>query len=139
MTIRDLAQNFALEGDAKRLTEVELCQSIAVEVGEPNFEHSRLAVAHPRGVFRDDARERHLGVLLEVTLEHLVDRAVGSQAAALDQHCAAAKRFDSAQIMADEENGASGRRGLPHLAETLFLEPGVTDREDFVDDQDVRL
>jgi hypothetical protein len=41
--------------------------------------------------------------------------------------------------VADEEDGAAGAGDLVHLAEATFLEFGVPDGQDLVDDQDFRL
>src|SRR5690348_13412906 len=49
---------------------------------------------------------------------------------------ALAERVDGVDVMRDEEDGAAGVGEVGHFAEAFFLEFGVADGEDFVDDED---
>src|SRR5262249_22016919 len=57
----------------------------------------------------------------------------------LEQHHLIAQRADRAHVVADEKDGPSSPRGMFDFAETLFLKFRVADREDLIDDQNLRI
>ena len=102
--------------------------------------HERLV---RRGESRSVALEQVVGghalERAQVMLDRLGDRRVGHAPPRSSRIAAVAQRLDDRQVVGDEEHGAALCGDLAHLAQAFLLEGGVADREDLVDEQDLRL
>jgi hypothetical protein len=57
----------------------------------------------------------------------------------LEQNAPRAKLANRLSVVTDEENGSAVSRYIFHLSQTFFLERGVADSENFVDEENLRL
>jgi hypothetical protein len=64
--------------------------------------------------------------------------ATHADVAVIDPHDTMAKAANLIELMADEDDGATGAGDVAHLAETFFLEIDVADGKDFIDEENFR-
>ena len=69
--------------------------------------------------------------------DDVTDRAHRRHTAAIQQQAAAAEVLHGGQLVADKQHRAAAAGDLAHLAEAFLLELGVTNGQDFVDNQDL--
>src|SRR5215213_1197557 len=79
------------------------------------------------------------GDVADVVVDHVGDSAGGRDAALGEHDRLITEVHDRGEVVADEDDRAALARGGLHPAQALLLERQVTDREDLVDDQDLRL